>query len=216
MSRIAESSSTAFAGSRELLEAVLANLADGVLVASATGERLYANDAAARLAGFGSAAELLAAPADLVRDRFRIFHPDGSPMDPAELPGRRAAAGEDAGPVLVRFRSVDDDAADRISQVTAAAIRDGSGAVRYVISTFREVTAEHARSQRDRVSADVARVVGSTLDYEQTLSAIATAVVPEVADWCVLDLLDGGGELVRVATAHGDPAQIALLEELEE
>ena len=96
------------------------------------GDRLYANDEAARLTGFASAEELLAAPAEAVRARFDILHADGTPMQREELPGRRALAGGDPEPMLVRFRrpAVGPTAS---REVAAVPVRDADGALLYVI-----------------------------------------------------------------------------------
>ena len=61
MGQTAESSTSALAGSRELLETVLRSLHDGIVVMHAAGELIYANDAAAHLCGYPSAEELLSA-----------------------------------------------------------------------------------------------------------------------------------------------------------
>ena len=45
---------------------------------------------------------------------------------------------------------------------------------------------------------------------------MADLVVPAVADWCALDLLDEAGRLQRVALAHGDPEKRRLGEQLHE
>src|SRR6478609_2176058 len=141
MSQAVDSSASALAGSRELLAAVLAHLGDGIVVHAPNGERLYANDAAARLTGFASAEELLAATPAVALARFDVFHPDGTPMRPDELPGRRALAGEEPAPTLVRFRAVG-GGSDRVSQVTAVPVRDAQGELLYVIIHFRDVTEE--------------------------------------------------------------------------
>jgi serine phosphatase RsbU (regulator of sigma subunit) len=39
-------------------------------------------------------------------------------------------------------------------------------------------------------------------------------VVPDLADWCVVDVLDAGGQLESVAIAHGDPEKVAFAREL--
>ena len=87
MSQAVDSAASALAGSRELLAAVLAHLGDGIVVHAPNGDRLYANDEAARLTGFASAEELLAASAEAVRARFDLLHADGTPMQREELPG---------------------------------------------------------------------------------------------------------------------------------
>ena len=45
----------------------------------------------------------------------------------------------------------------------------------------------------------------ATLDYKQTVTTLARLVVPNLAEVCAIDLLEGEGSLRRVATAHRDP-----------
>ncbi|MDA0563643.1 SpoIIE family protein phosphatase [Streptomonospora sp. S1-112] len=54
-----------------------------------------------------------------------------------------------------------------------------------------------------RLLAEVSTVVGSSLDGEDVLRRLARLVVPELADWCVVDLI--GEEMRRVALVHRDP-----------
>lgn len=54
----------------------------------------------------------------------------------------------------------------------------------------------------------------SLLDYEQTLASIADIVVPHLADWCIIDVLDDRGQLRQMAAAHADRSKVALIHEL--
>ncbi len=51
------------------------------------------------------------------------------------------------------------------------------------------------------------------LDYEQALSAVAQLAVPELADWCLVDVVEDR-ETRRVHVAHRDPARAPLAEAL--
>jgi PAS domain S-box-containing protein len=62
--------------------------------------------------------------------------------------------------------------------------------------------------------ADAGKVLGSSLDSGATLRQIAELIVPGIADWCAIDLLDADGRLTPVALAHRDPDRVKLLEEL--
>lgn len=53
----------------------------------------------------------------------------------------------------------------------------------------------------------------ASLDPKVTLSTIARMVVPDIADWCSIDLFDGK-TIERVATAHKDPSKVQWAEEL--
>jgi signal transduction histidine kinase len=69
---------------------------------------------------------------------------------------------------------------------------------------------------RSRFLAAAAAALGSSLDYERTLRTIAQLAVPEIADWCAVDIIDDEGALQRVAVANVDPSKVTLAQELEE
>ena len=56
--------------------------------------------------------------------------------------------------------------------------------------------------------------IGTTLDYEETLTQIAKAMVPELSDWCGVDILQEDGQIKRLAVAHVDPKKVVLAEQL--
>lgn len=53
----------------------------------------------------------------------------------------------------------------------------------------------------------------ASLDPKKTLSAIAAMVVPHIADWCTIDLIEEG-KIQRVTTAHKDPQKVKWANEL--
>jgi signal transduction histidine kinase len=63
---------------------------------------------------------------------------------------------------------------------------------------------------RERFLGEASRVLAESLDYERTLRTVARLAVPEIADWCIIDLLRDDGTLVRVATEHRDPNREGL------
>ena len=66
-------------------------------------------------------------------------------------------------------------------------------------------TAE-AAARRAAFLAKVSQDLASSLEYEQTLQRLADAAVPTLADICIVDLLEDGRRLKRVATAQVDPS----------
>jgi two-component system, cell cycle sensor histidine kinase and response regulator CckA len=62
--------------------------------------------------------------------------------------------------------------------------------------------------------AEASRLLAHSLDYERTLRTVAQLAVPEVADWCAVDLVEDG-TIQRVAVAHSDPAKVELVRDLE-
>ena len=65
-----------------------------------------------------------------------------------------------------------------------------------------------------RFLTEASGMLAASLDYEATLANVVRLAVPMLADWCVIDVLEEHGRTRRVATAHADPAQAALVEEL--
>ncbi len=70
-------------------------------------------------------------------------------------------------------------------------------------------------AERSRILADAGATLDASLNADTTLASLASLVVPRVADWCVIDLLEEGG-IRRVAATHSDPRKQALLDELKE
>ena len=64
--------------------------------------------------------------------------------------------------------------------------------------------------------AEAGRILGSSLDTSATLRQIAALIVPGIADWCAIDLLEPDGRLSTLVIGHRDPAKVALVEELRD
>ncbi|MEA2449814.1 MAG: hypothetical protein QOG63_1746, partial [Thermoleophilaceae bacterium] len=62
--------------------------------------------------------------------------------------------------------------------------------------------------------AQASGVLAGSLDYERTLAEVAGLAVPDVADWCAVDIVDADGELRQITSSHPDAEQEALLMEL--
>ena len=76
-------------------------------------------------------------------------------------------------------------------------------------------SAEDAR-RRLELLASAGAALSRSLEPQATLQAIAATVVPGIADWCRVDLLDADGELQRALTHHFDPDKTRYGTELAE
>lgn len=61
---------------------------------------------------------------------------------------------------------------------------------------------------------EASKLLAASLEGEQTLQSLADLVVPRIADWCAVVLLNGGGREL-LAFAHRDPSKRRLGAELE-
>ncbi|HYF17575.1 MAG TPA: ATP-binding protein, partial [Ramlibacter sp.] len=72
--------------------------------------------------------------------------------------------------------------------------------------------------RRLELLARAGAVLSRSLDPDETLRTIGDALVPAIADWCRIDLLDDNGVLQRRLAYHSDPARaeraLALAREL--
>jgi GAF domain-containing protein/anti-sigma regulatory factor (Ser/Thr protein kinase) len=75
---------------------------------------------------------------------------------------------------------------------------------------------EEAKESAEKLAfiAEASVELSSTLDYRMTLTNVARLVVPRLADWCAIQILNDG-TLDTVAVAHVDPAKVSFAEELQ-
>ena len=74
--------------------------------------------------------------------------------------------------------------------------------------------AAEAAERRARLLAEVSGELGSSLDYQTALEGLTRLVVPELADWCAVHILEADGSMRRLASTHRDPAAAELLAKL--
>jgi PAS domain S-box-containing protein len=100
---------------------------------------------------------------------------------------------------------------------SGAPIRDESGTIYGVVLVFRDVTQEKRAEKRRAFLARAMETLASSLDFNTTLKRVAELAVPELADWCTIDILDpGSGKRRQIAVAHHDPAKVRFAHEIGE
>jgi PAS domain S-box-containing protein len=319
------------------LGAVLDRIEAGVTIQDERGSLVYANLAAARMAGLASPAELIAASSNGLMARYELINEHGAALGIDALPARQLLAGKDAPPLVVGFRDLT-SGEERWSTIRAAELDGATDGRRLIINTFQDLTpqiqagraSEAAERQfRDltdsapmlvwmtgldrqrtfvnagwlaftgrtmadelgdgwlaavhpadregcsatlaaafderrpfemeyrlqrhdgsfhwildigaphidadghflgfigsavdiedrRRAGDLARLVADasvrldeTLELEETVAAAAQLATPELADWCIIDLLEADGSFRRVAAIAADPERQTILD----
>ena len=196
--------------SRADLEAILRQVADGITVQDVNGKLVYANDAAARLVGFGTAVEFMATPIHEVLARFEMFDESGAQFPLERLPGRLALQGIETEQVI-RYRDTR-TGTERWSVVRATPVFDEQGAIRFAVNAFHDVTARLLAERDLGFVAEAGQRLSATLDYEETLTTLAALVVPKLASWAGFYIVEQG-EVRRMFGAHVDEAKRSLVEE---
>ena len=121
--------------------------------------------------------------------------------------------------------------------LTVSLVRDASGEPAYFIAVVEDISERKkteqerdlllVREQLARAEAVAARrrltllaaagpALAATLDYEQTLEDITRLIVPELADWCLLDIAEDDGSINQLAAAHAEEEKEHLLRKLRE
>lgn len=123
-----------------------------------------------------------------------------------------------SGSLVFYYRSVQQF--DQIRLETASALGNLCAVAISTAELHEEQLVQRERLERAHRQAtflaQAGVILGSSLDYEQTLKAVAQLAVPDVADWCAVDMIDGDGHLTRLGTAHVDPAKIEFARTLRE
>ena len=134
------------ARSQRHFESILHGVPEGITVQSDDGRLVFANQAAARTMGFGSAAALLNTPVTDIMARFEMVDSAGEPFPVERFPGKRALHGEVAPAELIGYR-VRATEAVRWTRVLASPLPPDREGRALAVTVMQDVT-EHVESER--------------------------------------------------------------------
>ena len=204
---------TELRGTEGRLETIVENLGEAVAAIAPDGELRFANAAAAALAGYDSAAELVRTGGGAaLLARWHVTDEEGRAIAPEDLLIMRALAGETPAPRL--HHAIERSTGrDRWLLTRAVPVFAPDGAVDFVVWVGEDMTTVKRQEVRERLLSNASKLLGSSLDVEATIDKAAWAVVPELADWARVDLVDERGGLVQAAVAHRELEKVELLRE---
>ena len=131
-----------------------------------------------------------------------------------DLPSVKLLRGEEPEPLLMRSVHRATGGEESWVLLKAAAVRDEAGEIESAVTIIADVTAATRATQRVEFLARIGELLASSLDYQQTLRNVAGLAVPQIADWCAVDLFDAEGGREPVAIAHSQPAKLRMAERL--
>jgi PAS domain S-box-containing protein len=202
--------SRAAARSEAIMSAALDSLEEAVTMNGPDGATVYANQAAVRLLGAESAEEVLNGEPGAISRRFRIYDEAGEPYDYRDLPAFRALAGEEhPEPKLVR-NVVVATGEERWLLNKVSVLRDADGAVDRIVNVIEDVTEVKNAEVRQRILAEATRVLSTAPDPAHALAGAAAVVVPELAEWCRVDVAGPAASAGRDAAAGDEQLVVGL------
>ena len=187
-------------------DALLDATTDGIYTIDCDGLILFANRAAAEQLGWAPE-EMQGKEAHAL---FHHSHPDGTPYDREDCPIWKAA---EAGRPLQVFGEVlwrRDGTSFPVSYASAPVNHDGR--VVGAVVRFTDVAEQRRALEGLQLLAESGRVLSSSLDVEETLTAIARLAAPQLSEMVMVDVIEEGG-VRRVAASHADARAAALLQE---
>jgi PAS domain S-box-containing protein len=197
---------------QERLDRTLGALAEAVTVHDGRGKTIYVNEAAVRLLGRDSVADVLSAePGDLAK-RFDIYDEHGARVSAEDMPGRKLVLGEAAEPLLTR--SVVRETGQEYWLLTKATLAEDPDGGVLAVNVIEDVTEAKELEIRQRFLNEAGEILASSLDHDETLQAVAELAVPKLADWCGVEMLERDGSTREVAVAHVDPEKIEFARRL--
>jgi PAS domain S-box-containing protein len=191
------------ADTEEELQTILEVMTDAVTVVDADRHVVYANRAAAELLGAQNENDVVNTAGPGLAGVWDLRDERGDEVPIERMPWRRALAGERPEPMVLRATHRESGRV-HFWLAKATPVSDRSGRPRLAVSVLEDVTRAKRTELEQRFLAQTSKLLASSLDHEVTLDKIAWAAVPELADWCAVDMPDASGALRRVATADVD------------
>jgi PAS domain S-box-containing protein len=189
------------------LSVILDALAEAVTIRAPNNHLVYANRAALARLGMSSIAEVRDANPRALMGPFETTDEHGREVRMEDLPSVKLLRGERPEPLLLHavHRETGDE---QWSLLKATAVRDGAGEIEAAVTIIEDVTQSRRAALRMEFLARAGDVLASSLDYQQTLRNVAGLAVPQIADWCAVDLFTEDGGREPVAIAHADPEKL--------
>ena len=193
----------AFKHNEKLFRMLIENSSDALALVSKEGVFVYVSPPVQKLLGY-TPEELLGCS---IRD---LFPPDYG----TEVETRFQAVVETPGLVItVEHPYLHKNGSVRWLESTIANHLNNPTIQAY-ISNFRDITERKQAEEKQRVLNEASNILVSSLDHLITLKEVAQLIVPSLADYCRIALLDEQQQIKEITVNHIDPAKLELVREL--
>ena len=161
------------------------------------------NEGAEKIFGY-SKTEAIGASLDiLIPERFRVIHREHVAGFTAGQPTARRMGQRETAIFGLRKNGEEFPADAAISNLDV-------GGKRIMTVALRDTTDQKRIENEQRFLADVGAVLTSTLDYEDTMRNIAQLAVRDLADLCIIDVVQEDGKAARLKVMSRDSSLASL------
>jgi PAS domain S-box-containing protein len=185
---------------------IISTASDAIICVNEEHRITFFNQGAESLFGY-TQEEVLDAPLDiLIPERFRTRHQESMQRfvqrgEPARKMGERL-------PICGLRKGGEEFPCE------AAISRFQSGGWRVLTVVLRDITERKRQEDEQRFLAEVGGILGSSLEYQQTLEHVARLAVKSLADYCIVDISGVEGTPRCLAVAAASPANQGLAQAL--
>ena len=196
----------------ERTEAMIAGMADSVMLVDSDGRTVFINPAGQRLLD----RSVTGVPIYKHAETYGFRDSDGRPVDARELPAAQAlSTGRAVQDVTMTIRR--DDGAEIAISMSATPLHE-EGRISGVIVTFRDITERRQlerdmqlQAERAQILADAGAFFSSNIDPVWVTQAIAERVAEVLGDWAAIILRSEDSKELRVASIyHRDMTSLGL------
>src|SRR5947207_3740208 len=191
--------------SEKRFRALIEKSSDAIVLVDTNGQLLYVSPSTTRLLGY--------TPDELVgRSAFELIHPE----DVEAIKHALAVIVQEPGKSLrAEFRARHQNGSWRwVEGIGTNLLADPS--VGAIVGNYRDITKRKQAEKRQHLLNEASNALVSSLDHQITLQEIAQLIVPAVADYCRIALVDEQQQIKEITVNHIDPEKIVLVRELYE
>lgn len=193
-------------------EAMIAGMADGVLLVDGEGRTVFINPAGQRLLGKKDVGVSITQQAEV----YRLRDEHGRTLDPQELPAAQALS--TGRPVQETTVIIAREGGEKVAVSMSATPLQEDGRTSGVVVTFRDITERRrleeqmqVQAERAQILADAGAFFSSNIDPGWVTQAIAERVAEVLGDWSAVILRSSDSKELNVASIyHRDMASLGL------
>lgn len=191
--------------SEKLFRALIENSSDAIALVSKESIFTYVSPSVQKILGF--------MPEELLGRNIRdLFPPDHLAETLEKFQGVRETPGLTA---IVEHPYLHKDGSVRwIESTTTNHLHDPQ--IHAFVTNFRDITQRKQAEERQRLLTEASNILVSSLVQQLTLQEIAKLIVPSLADYCRIAIVDEKLQIKDITASHIDPEKVILVRELYE
>jgi PAS domain S-box-containing protein len=141
-----------------------------------------------------------------------VVHPDDLPL----AVSRREQTLRSGETFEIEYRFRDAGGRYRWHLGRAVPMLAADGSIEFWIGTATDIHDRKRIEEQQRFIVSAGDELTRSLDYVETLRRVAELAASEIADWCVVHIVESDAAVVQVAIAHRDPSKVTFARELQD